>query len=105
MLQDFPFDDLHGFKDFVTFVGLCAPDDFPIRDNRSKEEQWTLVLAFQGLKEGMSMARREKGDRPGFDRCDKLIDEAYEQFAAGNRKGGFVAIQEVRRILSGVSTQ
>lgn len=33
----FPFDDLHGFKDYITFVQMCAPDNFPKELTISRE--------------------------------------------------------------------
>jgi hypothetical protein len=31
-MADFPFSDLHSFKDYIGFVQLCAPDRFPRRE-------------------------------------------------------------------------
>jgi hypothetical protein len=58
----FPFTDLHSFKDYVGFVKLCCPDLFPVREGADPEDQWSLDLAFRGLRLGIDLARKEKGD-------------------------------------------
>jgi hypothetical protein len=56
---EFPFSDLHSFKDYVGFVKLCAPDKFAPREGVSPADQWTLDLAFAGLRLGLRMAIEE----------------------------------------------
>ena len=68
MAAAFPFSDLHSFKDYVGFVKLCAPDDFPSREGVGPADQWTLDLAFGGLRLGLKMAAEEKGERAEFAR-------------------------------------
>jgi hypothetical protein len=50
MAAAFPFSDLHSFKDYVGFVKLCAPDSFLVREGVGPSDQWTLELAFEGLR-------------------------------------------------------
>lgn len=101
----FPFSDLHSFKDFVGFVRMCAPDQFPIREGRSTEEQWTLELAFSGLNEGMSLAVKEKGDRPEFNECKTLIAASYEHYKCGREDEGFFELDKAYKILKKIRTQ
>jgi hypothetical protein len=101
----FPFNDLHSFKDYVVFVRMCAPNYFPSREGLGEEAQWSLDLAFRGLHEGLELARREKGDRPLFHECNRLVDEAYREYKAGNRREGFVKLEEVNRLLKTVPSQ
>lgn len=100
----FPFHDLHGFKDYVVFVRMCAPDQFPIREGVSVDDQWTLKLAFEGLKEGLSRAIAEKGRRDEFAQCSHLIDEAYRHYESGRRKEGFIALNQMQKILGKIRT-
>jgi hypothetical protein len=63
MMTNFPFNGLHSFKDYVVFVRMCAPDQFPAREGVPGEDQWTLDLAFHGLREGLALVVREKGEK------------------------------------------
>jgi hypothetical protein len=95
----FAFSDLHSFKDYVGFVKLCAPDRFPHREGVVPDEQWTVDLAFDGLRLGMDMATKEKGELPAFDQCRKLIEEAYPCYKGGNRREGYFKLEEVQKLL------
>ena len=103
-MTKFPFNDLHSFKDFVVFVKMCAPNQFPVREGIPTEEQWTLDLAFCGLKEGLSRAVVEKGERAEFDQCAKLMEDAYINYRSGLRKEGFVSLDQVHKILKRIHT-
>jgi hypothetical protein len=100
----FPFTDLHSFKDYVVFVRMCAPNQFPPREGVPPEDQWTLELAFLGLREGLSQAVREKGAREEFDQCSRLLGEAYAHYDSGRRKEGFEALDHVHNILKKIRT-
>lgn len=105
MRAKFPFNDLHSFKDYVGFVKLCAPDLFPEREGLGKDDQWTLDLAFQGLREGMDLAVSEKRDRPAFAQCRVLVEEAKAAYSAQRLKDGFLKLDDVQKILKSISTQ
>ena len=62
MKARFPFSDLHGYKDYVVFVQTYLPDRFHHREGVGPEEQWTLDLAFEGLRHGLDLAVAEKGE-------------------------------------------
>jgi hypothetical protein len=105
MAAKFPFSDLHSFKDYVSFVRMCAPDLFPMREGVGPEDQWTLDLAFRGLRLGLSMAVEEKGERPVFADCAAFIDDAERYYREGDVRGGFTALENVRKLLARVPTQ
>lgn len=100
----FPFSDLHSFKDYVVFVQMCAPNQFPLREGVPTEEQWSLDLAFRGLRDGISLAVKEKGQRAEFDECSKLVAEAYTHYESGARKEGWLALEQVNKILKSIRT-
>lgn len=104
-MRRFPFSDLHSFKDYVGFVAICAATDFPEREGAPPAEQWTLALAFEGLREGLSEARIEKGPRKEFEQCALLFDEAYAHFEHGRVKEGFGALDQSRKLLRKIRTQ
>jgi hypothetical protein len=103
-MAEFPFSDLHSFKDYVGFVRLCAPDQFPKRDGVSPQEQWTLQLAFEGLRVGLNLAVQEKGDLPAFAECRLLFDQACSEYQAGRMKEGYFKMGEAKKLLKKIRT-
>jgi len=101
----FPFSDLHSFKDYVGFVRMCAPEFFPIREGCGPDDQWTTRLAFQGLRHGLKMAIVEKGPKPVCSRCTELVDDAEKLYEAGDNRAGFNRLSEVKLLLRSVRTQ
>ncbi len=101
-MAHFPFSDLHSFKDYVGFVKLCAPDMFPPREGVGPDEQWTLDLAFEGLRLGLKMAVAEKGPKPVFAACQELVDAAYAHYREGRMREGFLKLEEMQKLLKKV---
>ena len=104
-MAKFPFTDLHSFKDYVGFVRLCAPDLFPEREGMGPEDQWSLDLAFEGLRYGLKLARKEKGERQVFSDCERLVSEAYDLYRAGRVRDGFSKLDQVKKLLKTVPSQ
>ena len=101
---EFGFNDLHSFKDYVTFVQMCAPSNFTERI-AYPGQYWTLDLTFDGLRLGLDMAVEEKGAKPVFEQCRKLVEQAYQHYKAGEEDEGWYALEEVRKLLRKVRTQ
>ena len=101
----FPFNDLHSFKDYVGFVKLCAPDLFPPREGVGPGNQWNLDLAFDGLRKGLALAISEKGDRPVFEECKSLVEEAFSAYSTEQIREGYSKLDEVYRRLKKIPTQ
>ena len=104
-MTKFPFTDLHSFKDYVGFVQLCLPDKFPRREGAAASAQWTLELAFAGLRLGLDMAVREKGDRMEFTESRRLVEEAYDAYKTGDVRAGFAKLELVQKILRKVPSR
>ncbi len=105
MAAVFPFSDLHSFKDFVGFVKLCAPDEFPLREGVGPGDQWQLDLAFDGLRLGLRMAVAEKGERDEFTRCESLVEDAYAAYCDGRVRDGFFKLEELQKLLKKVQSR
>ena len=101
-MAKFPFNDLHSFKDYVGFVHLCAPDMFPAREGLADDEQWSLCLAFEGLRQGIAQVEEEKGPLPNFPLCRALINQALKHYEAGELREGANALGEVKQLLAGI---
>src|ERR1043166_3105866 len=104
-MAQFPFTDLHGFKDYVIYVQTYLPDRFPHREAVGPDDQWTVELAFRGLREGLALAVKEKGDQLVFRDCGKLIEEAHEEYRRDNLRKGFSKLEEVNKLLKKVPSQ
>jgi hypothetical protein len=104
-MAKFPINDLHSFKDYVGFVKLCAPDQFPRREGVSEPEQWSLDLAFDGLRFGLKLAVEEKGERPVFADCRLMVEAAYAEYRSGQMKEGFLKLAEVQKLLKKVPSR
>ncbi|HLN31303.1 MAG TPA: hypothetical protein VK395_26415 [Gemmataceae bacterium] len=101
----FPFNDLHSFKDYVGFVKMCSSTKFPLREGLGPDEQWSLDLAFEGLRYGLKLAIEEKGERPVFTECQELVEKAYNQYREGQRREGFFTLEQVQKLLRKVPSQ
>jgi hypothetical protein len=101
----FPFTDLHSFKDYVVFVQTYSPDRFRPREGVGQSDQWTLDLAFEGLRQGLSMAVNEKGELPEFMTCRRLVEDAYGHYQKGQKREGFFILEEVQKLLKKVPSQ
>jgi hypothetical protein len=101
----FGFTDLHGFKDFVGSVRLCAPDLFPKRDWRGPDEQMNLDRAFIGLRYGLKLAEEEKGGSELLAKCRDLVEEAYTEFHEGRDRVGHLKLQEMDNLLMELPSQ
>lgn len=105
MAAKFPFNDLHGFKDYVVYVQQYSPDRFRPRTAAGPEDQWTLDLAFKGLRLGLDMAVQEKGKRQEFAESRRLVEEAYEAYKAGDIRAGWDKLGQVQELLRKVPSQ
>jgi hypothetical protein len=95
----FGFTDLHSFKDFVVYVYACAPELFPEDDWRGPDEQMNLDRAFVGLRYGLDLAAREKGESALLVRCRALVEAAYADYREGRDHSGQRRLEEVEALL------
>lgn len=93
-MAKFPFNDLHSFKDYVGFVRMCAPEDFPEREGCDEGDQWSLHLAFRGLRDGLYYIST---NQPLFDECSSLIEKSYQSYLSGDSNAGFTFLDEMYR--------
>jgi hypothetical protein len=105
MAAHFPFTDLHSFKDYVVFVQTYAPTSFRVREGVSAADQWTLALAFEGLRLGLKMAIEEKGARDEFSKGSSLVEEAFVAYRDGRTRDGFFKLEELQKLLKRVPSQ
>ncbi len=87
----FSFHDLHSFKDFVATVIVCAPDQFIY--------EMDLDQAFTGLRYGLDITAKEKGESPHLEQCRHLVEEAYPEYKAGRIREGRTKLEEMEKLL------
>jgi len=104
-MAKFSFSDLHSFKDYLVFVQTYSPNRFHPRQGVGVNDQWTLELAFDGVKRGLDLGITEKGNLPEFGTCKRLVDEAYLLYREGKRREGFVKMGEVVAIIDKIPTR
>ena len=99
------FQDLHAFKDFLATVIVCAPDQFIYEDWNPPEKQMTLDRAFVGLRYGLDLAAKEKGESDLLARCRALVEESYAEYKAGRDHAGQLKLEEVEKLLAKLPTE
>jgi hypothetical protein len=99
-VNDFPFSDLHSFKDYVGFVRMCTPDLFSTREGPG--EQWTLDLAFAGLNFGFDLVEKEKGEHPVLKSCREITKEAYDRYRSGGVREGCAKMRELEKLIKAI---
>ena len=105
MAANFPFNDLHSFKDYVVFVQTYLPDNFRPREGVAPEDQWTLDLAFEGLRRGLAMAEAEHVSAELLRACHIEMEKALACYKAGDVRGGFFALERLSAILKRFRTK
>lgn len=96
----FAFNDIVGFRDYVGYVYGCAPDMFPEEDWLQPHEQMNMKIAFCGLRYGLEIIEKEKGQSQRIEAMRELIDQAEEAYRANDIRGGMEKMDKVRAMLS-----
>lgn len=76
-----------------------APDEFPVREGLAPDKQWTLDLAFEGLRCGLKLTAKEKGELPALATCVIVVEEAYRHYCAGRMREGYFKLQEMEKLI------
>lgn len=101
----FGFTDLHGFKDFVAEMIVCAPDQFMPMDWLGPDEQMNLDRAFVGMRYGLDLAAKERGESPLLAQCRELAEAAYADYWAGRDHVGQLKLEEMESLLGKLPTE
>jgi hypothetical protein len=101
-MAKFAFDDLSSFRDYIGFVQVYSPDAFPDREGLSVEEQWSLDLAFDGLRHGIESL---SGGGEVSALAHGLVNSALVDYRAGRDKDADSKLEEFRSLLRRFSTR
>lgn len=95
----FPFYDLSSFRDFIVFAQTYLPDNFHPREGARPDEQWTLDLAFEGLRTGLTQERARRPKVQALIEAEALVEEAYAHYLGGRDGEGFRKLEQLQSLL------
>jgi hypothetical protein len=76
-----------------------------VHDFLAPDEQMTLDRAFDGLRYGLDLTAKEKGELPVLETCRRMVEEAYEHYRADRMREGYFKLQEMEKILKKLPSQ
>ena len=85
--------DADGLYDFIGYVVLCAPDDFPNEDYLAPEEQMTLDRAFAELHNALPLLDPEVAAGK-LDLASSLLEQSLAAYRAANVHSGAHLLQD-----------
>ncbi|WP_299322366.1 hypothetical protein [Parasphingopyxis sp.] len=91
--------DIDALHDFVSYVVLCAPDEFPVEDFLEDHEQMNLEKAFEELRHGILLLHPEVGTPQKVPIMHSKLDEAYKAYKAGDGDKGAHLVQDFRNMI------
>ena len=71
--------DIDSLYDFIGYVVLCAPDDFPRRDYLAEQDQMNLERAFAELQKGIEIAGIDKTH------LSLILEESLSLYKSGSQ--------------------
>ncbi|NWK44741.1 hypothetical protein [Ralstonia pickettii] len=88
-----------GYVDFISYVLLSAPDDFPEEDYLSPDEQMNLEKAFEELRNGMHFVEEKIVDGATRVRLRDLLDASLSAYRTGKDVEGAHLLQDFEKLL------
>ena len=84
-------DDLY---DHIGYVVLRAPDRFPVEDYLPADQQMTLEMAFEQLREGVEIAYPNDFHPEKRTILNSLLDQSFAAYKAGEEVKGAHLLQD-----------
>ena len=92
--------DLADFRDQISVVLLCAPDNFQQPSWMPDEDVLDLESAFDSLRFGLeTFANPRMKDPARRDEARRLLEASYEAYKAGEKQKGAHLIQDFERVV------
>ena len=85
--------------DFLSYVVLYAPDEFPEEDYLSASEQMNLEKAFEFLSKSMEFVKEKITDGDQLNKLKTLLDESKQAYENGDDVKGAHLLQEFEAIV------
>lgn len=83
--------DLRSLRDFISYVIVHAPDEFPLEDHLPAHAQMTLEAAFAELRHGVGLLRLPA---PRTQTLLRLLDKARQHYENGDDVAGAHGLHE-----------
>ena len=91
--------DLNSLWDFIGYVVLSAPDNFPEEDFLQPDEQMNLERAFEELRNAMNLIKPSKLNDAKRSEALSLLEESLDSYRAGNVVKGAHLLQDFRVLI------
>ena len=85
--------------DFIGYVFVCAPDQFPERDFLEPNEQMNLERAFAELNSSLDSLDQEVVTPAKRPRLVELLDRSLAAYRGGDRFGGAHLLQDFQDLI------
>ena len=87
------------YRDFLSYVLLYAPDEFPQEDYFEPKDQLNLDKAFDELRRAFPMIKKRVKEQETLSMLRELLEISYEGYKSGDHKKGAYALQEYEGII------
>jgi hypothetical protein len=91
--------DLNALRDFVGYVVLCAPDNFPEEDFLQRDEQMNLERAFEEMRNAMNLFKPSKMNDTKRSEALSMLEESLNSYRSGNIVKGAHLLQDFRTFI------
>ena len=86
--------DVNSLYNFIGYVVLRAPDQFPREDYLPDDEQLTLDKAFEELRTGVHLVQADFPERQLTGELQVILDESLALYRAGERVAAAHRLQD-----------
>jgi len=91
--------DINSLYDFISYVVVYAPNDFPSEDYLETHEQMTLDMAFSELRRGIPFVA-ESHPNPNIAKdLNLILDEAFQFYSLGDDVKGAHRVQDFEALI------
>jgi hypothetical protein len=87
------------YRDFLSYVLLYSPDEFPEEDYLESSDQMNLDKAFAELRRAFPMIKKRVKEEETLAMLRELLEISYEAYKSGEDKKGAYALQEYTGII------
>lgn len=85
--------------DFLYYVVLCAPNDFPKEDFLCDDKRGALDQAFDLIRDGTRFAAEKIADKSIIPALREELETSYQAYKSGEKKKGAHTLQHFRAAL------
>lgn len=91
--------DLNALRDFIGYVVLSAPDNFPEEDFLQPDEQMNLDRAFEEMRNAMNLFKPSKMDDAKRKEALSMLEESLHAYRTGDIVKGAHLLQDFRTFI------